>query len=215
MIGLPANTRIWIAAGVTDLRRGFTGLSALVETKLEQKPFSGHVFVFRGRRGDLIKMLWYDGDGLCLFAKRLERGRFVWPQATSGTVSLTRAQLSRTLIRSPRRPRNTNTCPENGFCSSLVSTSALSPVKPRRRSVTPAAIQIRVLAGSAIIAASTPAARAAKRDRKCLQCAPARGAARCESCPACTSQNLRSGSTHDWFLSPATANSRLRGPAAT
>jgi transposase len=50
--------------------------------------------VFRGRRGDLIKVLWYDGDGLCLFAKRLERGRFVWPQATSGTVSLTRAQLS-------------------------------------------------------------------------------------------------------------------------
>ena len=87
MIGLPANTRIWIAAGVTDLRRGFTGLSALVETKLEQKPFSGHVFVFRGRRGDLIKVLWYDGDGLCLFAKRLERGRFVWPQAASGTVS--------------------------------------------------------------------------------------------------------------------------------
>src|SRR5216117_566167 len=94
MMALPANTRIWIAAGMTDLRRGFTGLSALVETKLEQKPFSGQVFVFRGRRGDLIKVLWYDGDGLCLFAKRLERGRFVWPQATSGTVSLTRAQLS-------------------------------------------------------------------------------------------------------------------------
>jgi transposase len=94
MMALPANTRIWIAAGVTDLRRGFTGLSALVETTLEQKPFSGQAFVFRGRRGDLIKVLWYDGDGLCLFAKRLERGRFVWPQATSGTVSLTRAQLS-------------------------------------------------------------------------------------------------------------------------
>src|SRR5438128_36134 len=83
-----------IARGVTDLRRGFTGLSELIETNLEQKPFSGQVFVFRGRRGDLIKVLWYDGDGLCLFAKRLERGRFVWPQATSGTVSLTRAQLS-------------------------------------------------------------------------------------------------------------------------
>ena len=93
MMALPANTRIWIAAGMTDLRRGFTGLSALVETKLEQKPFSGHVFVFRGRRGDLIKVLWYDGDGLCLFAKRLERGRFVWPQATSGTVALTRAHI--------------------------------------------------------------------------------------------------------------------------
>src|SRR6202008_2065061 len=94
MIALPAKTRIWIAAGVTDLRRGFTGLSGLVQTKLEQSPFSGHVFVFRGRGGDLIKVLWFDGDGLCLFAKRLERGRFVWPQATSGTVALTPAQLS-------------------------------------------------------------------------------------------------------------------------
>jgi len=94
MITLPAKTQVWIAAGVTDLRRGFIGLSALVESKLEQKPFSGHVFVFRGRRGDLIKVLWYDGDGLCLFAKRLERGRFVWPKATSGTVALTGAQLS-------------------------------------------------------------------------------------------------------------------------
>jgi transposase len=94
MIGFPAPTQIWIAAGVTDLRRGFTGLSGMVQTKLEQNPFSGHVFVFRGRRGDLIKLIWFDGDGLCLFSKRLERGRFVWPQATSGTVSLTRAQLS-------------------------------------------------------------------------------------------------------------------------
>ena len=85
---------IWIAAGVTDLRRGFTGLSGMVQTALKENPFSGHVFVFRGRRGDLIKLLWWDGDGLCLFAKRLERGRFIWPQATSGTVSLTPAQLS-------------------------------------------------------------------------------------------------------------------------
>ncbi|HUO60098.1 MAG TPA: IS66 family insertion sequence element accessory protein TnpB [Candidatus Acidoferrales bacterium] len=94
MISFPANTHIWIAAGVTDMRRGFTGLSALVQTTLEADPFSGHVFVFRGRRGDLIKILWFDGDGLCLFAKRLERGRFIWPKAESGTVSLTRAQLS-------------------------------------------------------------------------------------------------------------------------
>ena len=94
MITLPSNTQILIAAGVTDLRRGFMGLSALVQTKLEQSPMSGHVFVFRGRRGDLLKLLWFDGDGLCLFAKRLERGRFVWPQASSGTVALTRAQMS-------------------------------------------------------------------------------------------------------------------------
>jgi transposase len=94
MIGLAGGTQIWLAAGVTDLRRGFTGLSGMVQTKLEQNPFSGQVFLFRGRRGDLIKMLWWDGDGLCLFAKRLERGRFVWPQANSGTVSLSPAQLS-------------------------------------------------------------------------------------------------------------------------
>ena len=94
MISLPSSTSIWIAAGVTDMRRGFTGLSAVAQTVLEQNPFSGHVFVFRGKRGDLIKLLWWDGDGLCLFAKRLERGRFVWPQADKGTVSLSRAQLS-------------------------------------------------------------------------------------------------------------------------
>jgi transposase len=94
MIGPPPSARIWIAAGITDLRRGFSGLSAAVQTVLEQNPFDGHVFVFRGRRGDLIKLLWWDGDGLCLFSKRLERGRFVWPKAESGTVSLTRAQLS-------------------------------------------------------------------------------------------------------------------------
>jgi transposase len=94
MITLPNHTQIWIAAGVTDLRRGFHGLSALVQSKLEKSPMSGQVFIFRGRRGDLVKLLWFDGDGLCLFAKRLERGRFVWPRAESGTVSLTRAQLS-------------------------------------------------------------------------------------------------------------------------
>jgi transposase len=94
VIELRAGTRIWIAAGFTDLRRGFQGLTTLVETALEQAPFSGHVFVFRGKRGDLIKLLWWDGDGLCLFQKRLERGRFVWPQAANGTVALTRAQLS-------------------------------------------------------------------------------------------------------------------------
>ena len=94
MISLPTGTSIWIAAGVTDLRRGFTGLSAVAQTVLAQDPYSGHVFVFRGRRGDLIKLLWWDGDGLCLFAKRLERGRFIWPQADTGVVSLSRAQLS-------------------------------------------------------------------------------------------------------------------------
>jgi transposase len=94
MIEPPANTRIWLVAGVTDMRRGFTGLSAMVQTTLQENPFSGHVFIFRGRRGDLVKLLWYEDSGLCLFAKRLERGRFLWPKAESGTVMLTRAQLS-------------------------------------------------------------------------------------------------------------------------
>lgn len=94
MISLPGGSRVWLAAGVTDLRKGFDGLAALVQLQLAEDPFSGHLFVFRGRAGDRLKVLWWDGDGLCLFTKRLERGRFVWPQATSGTVALTSAQLS-------------------------------------------------------------------------------------------------------------------------
>lgn len=94
MIGLPANTRVWIVAGHTDMRKGFDGLAAMVQTALCENPFSGHVFVFRGRRGDIIKVLWFDGQGLLLLSKRLERGRFVWPQACGGGVSLTPAQLS-------------------------------------------------------------------------------------------------------------------------
>ncbi|CDS48284.1 Mobile element protein [Polaromonas sp. CG9_12] len=76
------------------MRRGFDGLAALAQSALDQEPFSGHVFVFRGRRGDIVKLLWWDGQGMCLFAKRLEKGRFIWPQAQSGSVSLTPAQLS-------------------------------------------------------------------------------------------------------------------------
>jgi len=107
MIGLPAGTRVWLAAGLTDMRRGFDGLAALVQGALTQDPFSGHVFVFRGRRGDIVKVLWWDGQGLCLFAKRLEKGRFIWPQADSGSVALSPAQLSMLLEgidwRMPRR----------------------------------------------------------------------------------------------------------------
>jgi transposase len=86
--------RIWIAAGITDMRKGFDGLASLVQETLKENPFSGQLFVFRGKRGDLVKMIWWDGDGLCLFAKRLERGRFIWPQASSGSVALSPAQLS-------------------------------------------------------------------------------------------------------------------------
>ena len=94
MIGLPHGTRVWLGAGVTDMRKGMDGLAALVQTTLTENPFSGHVFVFRGKRGDLVKLLWWSGDGMNLYVKRLERGRFVWPQASSGAVHLTSAQLS-------------------------------------------------------------------------------------------------------------------------
>ena len=94
MIPVPSGVRVWLATGHTDMRKGFPGLALVVQETLKRDPHSGHLFVFRGRRGDLIKLLWWDGDGLCLFAKRLERGRFIWPQADSGVVSLTRAQLS-------------------------------------------------------------------------------------------------------------------------
>ena len=81
MIQVPTGTKIWIAAGVTDMRRGFDGLSAQVQTILQQQPVLGScVLAFRGHRGDIVKLLWWDGDGLCLFAKRLERGRFIWPK---------------------------------------------------------------------------------------------------------------------------------------
>ena len=77
MIPVPASTRIWLAAGVTDMRKGFVGLSAQAEKVLKADPYCGHLCVFRGRRGDLLKMIWWDGQGACLFSKRLERGRFV------------------------------------------------------------------------------------------------------------------------------------------
>jgi transposase len=94
MIGPPAGTRVYLACGVTDMRRGFDSLSAQVESVLHLDPYGGAVFLFRGRRGDLLKALYWDGQGLVLYAKRLEKGRFVWPQAKEGAVSLTAAQLS-------------------------------------------------------------------------------------------------------------------------
>jgi len=108
MLRVAPGVKVYLACQPVDMRRGFDGLSAQVQTVLDQQPFSGHVFVFRGRRGDIVKLLWFDGDGLCLFAKRLERGRFIWPQATEGTVCLTRAQLSMLLEGIDwRRPQRT------------------------------------------------------------------------------------------------------------
>ncbi|EMA2092542.1 IS66 family insertion sequence element accessory protein TnpB [Escherichia coli] len=76
MIPLPSGTKIWLVAGITDMRNGFNGLAAKVQTTLKDDPMSGHVFIFRGRNGSQVKR-----DGLCLLTKRLERGRFAWPSA--------------------------------------------------------------------------------------------------------------------------------------
>jgi transposase len=93
MIGPPPGARVWLATGHTDMRKGFDGLAVLVQEQLKRDPHSGHLFVFRGRRGALLKVLWHDGQGMCLFAKRLERGRFIWPSPADGTVTITPAQL--------------------------------------------------------------------------------------------------------------------------
>jgi transposase len=94
LIPLPSGTKIWLVAGITDMRNGFNGLAAKVQTTLKDDPMSGHVFIFRGRNGSQIKLLWSTGDGLCLLTKRLERGRFAWPSARDGKVFLTPAQLA-------------------------------------------------------------------------------------------------------------------------
>ncbi len=93
---LPPAARVYLACGFTDMRKGFDGLAALVQTALSLDPYGGALFIFRGRRGGLLKALHWDGQGLCLYSKRLElqKARFVWPQAGSGTVTLTAAQVS-------------------------------------------------------------------------------------------------------------------------
>jgi transposase len=90
----PAGMRVWLACGRTDMRKGIDGLAMLAQQVLKENPFDGALFAFRGRRGGMVKLLWYDGQGMCLFSKRLERGHFVWPVTETGRVSLTPAQLS-------------------------------------------------------------------------------------------------------------------------
>ena len=81
MIPIPSNVRVWIATGHTDMRRGMQGLALQVQEQLRRDPHAGDLYIFRGRRGDLAKVLWHDGVGLSLYAKRLDRGKFVWPSA--------------------------------------------------------------------------------------------------------------------------------------
>ena len=93
MIPVPSDVRVWLATGVTDMRRGMNGLSLQVQEAFGRDPYAGDLYVFRGRRGDLIKVLWHDGLGVSLYAKRLERGRFIWPSPSGGVVAITPAQL--------------------------------------------------------------------------------------------------------------------------
>jgi transposase len=94
MIPLPTGVRVWIAAGHTDMRRGMQSLALLVQEALKRDPHAGDLYVFRGRSGSLIKILWHDGIGMSLYAKRLERGRFIWPSATFDVVSISASQLA-------------------------------------------------------------------------------------------------------------------------
>ncbi|WP_426420573.1 IS66 family insertion sequence element accessory protein TnpB [Bradyrhizobium genosp. A] len=94
MISIPGNVRVWLATGHTDMRRGFPSLARLVQESFRRDPHAGDLYVFRGRRGDLIKIIWHDGQGACLFTKRLERGRFLWPSLADGVVTISVAQLS-------------------------------------------------------------------------------------------------------------------------
>ena len=106
MIPVPSNSRVWLAVGRTDMRRGMNGLALQVQEALKRDPHAGDLFVFRGRRGDMIKIIWHDGLGMSLYAKRLEKGRFIWPSPADGVVAISAAQLAYMLDgidwRSPR-----------------------------------------------------------------------------------------------------------------
>ena len=94
MISLAPGTKVFLACQPVDLRNGFDGLAAKAQQLIGADPFSGQLFLFRGKRGDYLKALYWDGSQLCLFAKRLEKGRFVWPPIVDGAMTLTAAQLA-------------------------------------------------------------------------------------------------------------------------
>lgn len=94
MIPVPSGVRVWLAVGRTDMRRGMYGVALQVQQSWGRDPHAGDLFVFRGKRGDPIKIIWHDGLGMSLYAKRLERGRFIWPSPADGVVAITPAQLA-------------------------------------------------------------------------------------------------------------------------
>jgi len=94
MFPMGESVKVWLATGHTDMRRGFPSLALQVQEVLKHDPLGGHLFCFRGRRSDMVKIIWHDGLGACLFTRRLERGRFIWPSVEGGVVSISAAQLS-------------------------------------------------------------------------------------------------------------------------
>jgi transposase len=94
MIPVGSDVRVWLALGRTDMRRGMVGLALQVQETLGRNPYQGDLFIFRGRSGSLIKVIWHDGVGMSLYAKRLERGKFIWPSAVDGTVAISAAQMA-------------------------------------------------------------------------------------------------------------------------
>lgn len=94
MIGIATGTKVFLSCLPIDMRKGMDGLAAQVKTVIGMDPFSGHLFVFRGKRAGYVKILHWDGSGLCLYAKRMEKGAFVWPPLLDERIHLTSAQLA-------------------------------------------------------------------------------------------------------------------------
>ena len=106
---IPSGARVWIAMGHTDMRRGMQSLAAMVQQHFMKDPFAGDLWVFRGRSGTLVKIIWHDGIGMSLYAKRIEKGRFIWPSAKDGVVSL--AATTRTVAPATGLPAGSTTIP--------------------------------------------------------------------------------------------------------
>jgi transposase len=94
MIPVPSGMRVWLAVGATDMRRGMNSLALQVQEAMKRDPHAGDLYVFRGRRGNLVKILWHDGLGMSLYIKRLEHGTFIWPAPANGVIGISAAQLA-------------------------------------------------------------------------------------------------------------------------
>jgi transposase len=94
MIPVPSGVQVWLAVGRSDMRKGMNGLSLQVQQALGRDPHAGDLYVFRGAKSDLIKIIWHDGVGLSLYAKRLDHGKFIWPSPADGVVSISGSQLA-------------------------------------------------------------------------------------------------------------------------